>query len=73
MNWLLVASKLEVTKYYWEAYTEKSTKHIYIHTQKYKLPVTGGTTPEKRTVACSPLTSTLRPMTSNVKVSFIIK
>lgn len=62
-----------------QSITEKPTQknlqniHTYTHKKKYKLPVTGGTTPEKRTVACSPLTSTLRPMTSNVKVSFIIK
>ena len=45
---------------------------INTHTQNHKLPATGGTMPEKRTVACSPLTSTLLPITSDVKVLFII-
>lgn len=38
----------------------------------YSLPATGGTVPQKRTVANSPLTSTLLPMTSNGTMSLII-
>lgn len=60
--------KTGVIKHYWEVSTDLTERCAYC----YSLPATGGTVPQKRTVANSPLTSTLLPITSNGTMSLII-